>query len=86
MKPSIVYSFKECPYCQEIKELLTKDNIEFTDVDITLKENEEEYNEIMKIAKSEMVPIVRVGNQLLVPNVSFKSINECHTLVKKFLA
>jgi glutaredoxin len=81
-----IYGFKECPYCAELKEILTTEGIEFKDVDVNLPENEDEFNKIIEISKAEEVPIVKVGKQLLIPNVSFRSIAEAAELVKKFLA
>jgi glutaredoxin len=80
-----IYGFKDCPYCTELKDLLTNEGIEFKDVDVNLPENEEEFNKIMEISKAEEVPIVKIGKQLLVPNISFKSIQEAVNLTKKFL-
>lgn len=80
-----IYGFNGCPYCKELKELLTKDGIQFIDVDVDLPENQEEFNKIMEISGADEVPIVKVGTQLLVPNVSFKSIKEAAELTKKFL-
>jgi glutaredoxin len=80
-----IYSIPECPYCTELKEILSAEGIEFTDVNVNLPENEEEYNKIHEITKSEEVPIVRVKNQLLVPNVSFQSVREAAELTKRFL-
>jgi glutaredoxin len=80
-----VYGFNGCPYCKELKELLTKEGIQFIDVDVDLPENQEEFQKIMEISKADEVPIVRVGTQLLVPNVSFQSIKEAAELTKKFL-
>ena len=80
-----IYSIPECPYCTELKEILTKEGVEFTDVNVNLPENEAEYNKLHEITKSDEVPIVRVGKQLLVPNVSFRSIREASLLVIKFL-
>jgi glutaredoxin len=80
-----IYSIPECPYCSELKEILTKEGIEFTDINVNLPEYEKEYEKIHEITKSEMVPIVRVGNQLLVPEVSFKSILEASQIVKKLI-
>jgi glutaredoxin len=81
-----IYGFKDCPYCTELKDILTTEGIEFKDVDVELTENQEEFNKIMEISKADEVPIVKVGKQLLVPNVSFRSIKEAAELVKKFLA
>jgi glutaredoxin len=80
-----IYGFSGCPYCKELKELLTKDGVQFIDVDIDLPENQEEFNKIMEISGADEVPIVKVGTQLLVPNVSFNSIKEAAELTKKFL-
>jgi glutaredoxin 3 len=80
-----IYSIPECPYCTELKEILTNEGVEFTDVDVNLPENDEEYNKIHEMTKSDEVPIVLVNKQLLVPNVSFKSIREAADLTKKFL-
>jgi len=80
-----IYSTPECPYCTELKEILTQEGIEFTDVNVNLPENEKEYDQINEVTKSEEVPIVLVGNQLLVPNVSFQSIRQAADLTKKFL-
>jgi len=80
-----IYSVPQCPYCTELKTILTNEGVEFIDVDVSLKENEVEYNQIHEITKSEEVPIVKIGKKLLVPNVSFKSIKECSVIVKNLL-
>ena len=76
---------KNCPYCAELKELLTTENIEFNDIDIDDKEYEKEVNEIMEASKANEIPIIRVEKQLFVPNISFKSITEAVELTKKFI-
>jgi glutaredoxin len=80
-----IYTMKNCPYCAELKELLTTENIEFNDIDIDDKEHEKEVNEIMEASKANEIPIIRVEKQLFVPNVSFKSITEAVELTKKFI-
>ena len=81
-----IYGFNGCPYCKELKEILTNEGVEFRDVDIELDENTEEFEKVREVSKADEVPIVKVGNQLLIPNVSFKSIKEAAELTKKFLA
>lgn len=76
---------QNCPYCAELKELLTTENIEYNDIDIFDKEHEKEVGEIMEASKAQEVPIVRIEKQLFVPNVSFKSIKEAVELTKKFI-
>jgi len=80
-----IYSIPECPYCTELKDILTKEGVEFIDINVNLPENEAEYNQLHEKTKSDDVPIVKVGKQLLVPNVSFRSIREAADLTKKFL-
>jgi len=81
-----IYGFNGCPYCAELKEILTNDGVEFRDVDIQLEENVKEFKKIREISNADEVPIIKVRNQLLIPNVSFKSIKEAAELTKKFLA
>ena len=80
-----IYTISNCPYCTELKEILTSEGVEFIDVDVMLEENEKEYNALYELTKSDDVPIVKVGKQILVPNVSFHSIKEASELTKKFL-
>jgi glutaredoxin len=80
-----IYTIPDCKYCNELKVLLNTNNIQFIEVNVDLPENEVEYNKIHDITKSDMVPIVKVGKQLLVPNVSFKTISDCFLIIKKLL-
>ncbi len=81
-----IYSIPQCPYCTELKTILESEGIDFIDIDVSLDENEKEYNQLHEITKSDDVPIVKVGKQILVPNVSFTSIRQAADLTKKFLA
>lgn len=80
-----IYTIENCPYCSELKGLLKNENIEFVEVDVNKPENEAEFNKLYEITKCDDVPMVKVGNQLLIPNTSFRSIKEAADLTKKFL-
>ncbi len=80
-----IYSMKNCPYCEELKDLLKGEDIEFTSADINEQENKEETDTVFKITKVDSVPIVKVGKQLLAPDVSFTSIQEAFELTKRFM-
>jgi len=80
-----IYTMQNCPYCADLKELLTTENIEFNDIDIFDKEHEKEVSDIMEVSKAQEVPIIRIEKQLFIPNVSFKSITEAVELTKKFI-
>lgn len=81
-----VYTIPNCPFCTQLKELLNEAEIEFDEINVNLVENENEYNQIHKITKSDDVPIIRIKKQLLIPNVSFHTIKEAVDLTKKFLS
>ena len=85
MSKVTIYTMSDCPYCADLKEKLTNENIEFRNVDIDLPENQEEFNKILEVSNAEEVPILKIDKQLFVPNVSFKSITEAVELTKKFL-
>jgi glutaredoxin len=80
-----IYTIPNCPYCNELKDILTNEGVEYKEIDVNLPENEEEWNKLHEVTKSDMVPIVLVEKQILVPNVSFKTIRECADITKKFL-
>lgn len=80
-----LYGFDDCPYCQELKGLYDKNNIEYTYVDVMLEENEAECDKLFSITKDESVPVILVNKTLLAPESSFKSIQEAYELTLKFL-
>jgi glutaredoxin len=86
MKKVRLYGFDGCPYCQELKGLFIENDIDHDYVDINLEENREEAEKVMKVGKTENVPVVLVNKVVLAPEVSFKSIPEALQLTKKFLS
>ena len=80
-----IYSMEKCPYCKELKEMYDKAGMEYTDVDINEEENREEWEAVSKKANCDSVPVVRVNNTILAPEVGFDSINEAYNLTKDFL-
>ncbi len=77
-----LYTISNCPYCKEIKEKLIENNINYLEINFDLSENDEEFNRIHKITESDMVPMILVNNTILVPSVSFDSINEAVEITK----
>jgi glutaredoxin len=80
-----IYLIENCSYCKQLKELYKKDGLEFEEVDVNKQENEAEWKRLFEVTQSNDVPIVKVGNQLLVAEKSFKSIQEAYDLTKKLL-
>lgn len=81
MNKIVLYGMQGCPYCDELKNILTKNNLNFDYIDVDLPENDGEFTKLFKITNSDQVPMVKIGKQILVPNVSFKSINECYDII-----
>ncbi len=80
-----IYTIENCPYCAELKDTLLNEGVEFVEVNVDLPENEAEFNKLYEFTKCNDVPMVKVGRQLLLPQISFKSIREAADLTKKFL-
>ena len=80
-----IYSIPECPYCTTLKEKLDELNIDYTDVNVMLDENEEEYDKLYEKTKSDSVPIIKVSKYLLIPEKSFRTIEEAVTIIKKLI-
>lgn len=54
----IVFTMKGCPFCEQFKEMLVKENIEFFDRDIDKYKNE--YDIFTEITKNEMIPAMLI--------------------------
>ena len=80
-----LYGFDGCPYCQELKDMYDENGVNYTYVDVTLEENEREFEKVCKITGEESVPTVLVKKTVLAPEKSFKNIKEAYELTLKFL-
>ena len=54
----IVYTMKGCPFCDQFKEMLVKEEIEFFDRDID--EYKDEYDTYSKITENDMIPALLI--------------------------
>lgn len=80
-----VYSYDSCPYCTQLKSILAEYGINFLNIDITLPENKEDYDAVVGFSNCHELPIISIDNQLLIPEISFRSIPEAANLTKKIL-
>jgi hypothetical protein len=80
-----IYTIENCPYCMELKKILTNEGVKFTEIDVNKPENEEEFNKLYELTKCDDVPMIKVGRQVLIPEISFTTIQEAANLTKKFL-
>ena len=54
----IVYTLKGCPFCDQFKEMLVKEEIEFFDRDID--KYKDEYDTYSKITENDMIPALLI--------------------------
>ena len=80
-----IYTTENCKYCKKLKNMLDEEKITYDEVNVDLDENKTEYEKMAKITESDMVPLILIKKQALVPEVSFNSIDEAVTITKKLL-
>ncbi len=78
-----VFSMKGCPHCDNLKNKLKENNIEFVELDID--DNELIYERFSKKVNNDFLPAILVGKTAYVPEKSFTTIDEAVELVKKHL-
>ena len=87
MKSNIVYIYtiNNCPYCKELKNLLATNNIKFEEINTDIEENKNLFNNLVKISQSTNVPQIIINKKIFIPDISFKSYQECLDLIKSSL-
>jgi glutaredoxin len=78
-----VFSMKGCPHCDNLKNKLKENNIEFVELDID--DNNLLYERFSKKVDNEFLPAILIGKTAYVPERSFTTIDEAVELVKKHL-
>lgn len=71
-----IYGSNECPYCRRLKKYLKMLRIPFKYVDVDLTENEKEYLEVINTLNHNMIPVVKIDDKFMSPDVDFESIGE----------
>ena len=64
-----VYTNETCPYCKQVKEELTKNNVEFTNMNTV--EHKDQWQEIVNLTGIPTVPTIEYNNEYFVPNRDF---------------
>ena len=59
-----IYSTPTCVYCKTLKEYLKRNNIAFSDVDVS--EDEKELQHMIKISGQMGVPVVQIDDNVVV--------------------
>ena len=71
MNKIIIYTNETCPYCKQIKEELTKNNIEFENM--LTNDNRDKWNDIVSLTGIPSVPTIFYSEEYLVPGRDFRS-------------
>lgn len=82
-KDVVIFTMKECVYCDELKERLDTMKIEYEEYDIVT--NEELFNKICEFTKTDTVPLIFVGKTILVADHSFKTIEEASIIIQQLV-
>ena len=69
-----VYSQKNCKYCDNIKEALKENKVEFESIEID--DNRDEWNRITRILGLGMTPTIGFGDEFWVPGRDFRGPEE----------
>lgn len=85
----VVYTMKGCPFCDEFKEMLVHEGIEFHDRDID--EYKKEYDLFSNITESDLIPALLIieGDEdnpesfLYVPDRDYFELNEAVDIIKE---
>lgn len=85
----VVYTMEGCPFCQDFKEMLQNENIEYHDRDIDKFKSE--YDLFVEITNNEMIPallIIEGDNKshksfLYAPERDYNELTEALDIIKK---
>ena len=79
-----IYTNPTCHYCNRIKLQLTEAGLKYEEV--IASENQEEWNEIIRITGIGMTPTIIMQNEVWLPNRDFRTAEELIERVKHFEA
>lgn len=86
MEPKVkLFIINDCPYCKKLEGLLNDANIEHLDINIDSEEGDELFKPIHDITNSELVPTIVIGERILVPEVSFLTIDTAFKIIQMIL-
>ncbi len=78
-----VFSMKGCPHCDNLKNKLKENKIDFTEIDVD--ENEKLYESFSKKVGNDFLPAILIDKTAFLPDRSFNTIDEAVTQIKTHL-
>ena len=82
MNKIIIYTNKTCPYCKQIKEELTKNNIEFENV--LTSDEKDNWQAIVNLTGMPTVPTLNFNGNYLVPGRDFGNAANLVNLIQNY--
>jgi glutaredoxin len=87
----LVYSMKGCPFCEQFKEILTNEGIEYFDRDIDVYKDE--YEKFSQITNNELIPALLIiegedkkyDSFLYAPDRDYNELNEAVDIIKNHI-
>ena len=77
-----IYTNETCPYCKQIKEELTKNNIEFEDK--LTSDFKDEYQSIVSLTGMPTVPTIKYADEYFLPGRDFQNAQQLTNLLETF--
>ena len=78
-----IFSMKGCPHCDNLKNKLKENKIDFTEIDVD--ENEKLYEAFSKKVKNDFLPAILIDKTAFLPDKSFNTIDEAIIQIKTHL-
>ena len=82
MKKIEIYTNETCPYCVQVKENLTKENLKFKEKDII--KDEKEWREIVSLTGLPTVPTILYDKEYLVAGRDFQNPQQIVNILQNF--
>lgn len=81
----IIFTSKDCKYCDKLKKGLDLENINYREIDVEDENHRTEIDDLYKFVEIELVPVIAMKPHLLVPTKSFNTIDEAIEIIKSLL-
>jgi glutaredoxin len=81
----VIYTLNYCSYCAKLKGMLDKEGITYISKDIEDKAHINEYEIMKKRCNNELIPLIRIGNTLLVADKDFDKLDEALAKIKEIV-
>lgn len=82
MKKIKIFYNENCPYCEKLINSLNELKIDFEGINIETNIGYKKYLKLRNFTNNDGIPCAIVGNQVIIPDVSYKTIDEAITLIK----